>query len=61
MKTFKIMFWKNARTNKWECLIREGDTFDWRLSPAFQTKEEAIAYASSWLQQLGLEFEVIEL
>ena len=57
----KIIVWKNVKTNKWECLIREGDTFDWILAPVFDTKEEAIKYGSSISEYLGFEFEVFEL
>ena len=58
---YKIMVWKNVITDKWECLIRDGETCDWLLAPSFKTKEEAITYASSILKQRGLKFEVVEL
>ena len=61
IRMLKIIVWKNVKTNKWECIIREGDTFDWILAPAFDTKEEAIKYGSSISEYLGSEFEVFEL
>lgn len=63
MKALKIMVWKNVKTNKWECRIREEEKYDWELAPAFETKEEAIAFASYILQFWGseFEFEVVEL
>ena len=62
MKPFKIMVWKNVKTNKWECIVREEGKYEWKL-PAFKTKEGAIIYASSILQYWISEcdFEVVEL
>ena len=61
MKKYKIICWQDVKTNKWGCIIREGDAFDWKLAPEFETKEEAIKYASSALKYWGFEFEVIDL
>ena len=62
IRMLKIIVWKNVRTNNWECVIRDRvGKLEWKLAPAFKTKEEAIAYASSMLQIAGFAWEVIEL